>query len=316
MRKAPWRKAQSSALLRAKLFDFQERPRAMAPQHFLFLILICTIWGFNFVAAKVGVSAVPPLLFSGLRFAILLAVLIPFLKPAPGRMRDIFLIALFNGAIHFGLMFIGVKLTAASVMAVIVQLNVPFATILSILMLGEIVKWRRWAGIAMTFLGVMIVSFDPHVLDSLTGVFFGAAAALSGAIAAIFMRRLSGVGVFQLQSWTAAVTAPILLLASLVFETGQLAAIEGATWLTWGALLFTAFGASLIGHNGYYYLLQRYEVSLIAPLSLLSPILGVVFGIAVLGEPMTTRIVLGALTAFVGVGILAIRGRQPVDTEI
>ena len=41
-------------------------------------------------------------------------------------------------------------------------------------------------------------------------------------------------------------------------------------------LLFTAFGASLIGHNGYYYLLQRYEVSLIAPLSLLSPILGVV----------------------------------------
>ena len=285
----------------------------MAPQHLLFMLLICTIWGFNFVAAKVGVGELPPLLFSGLRFSVLLAVLFPFLKVAPGRMRDIVLIALFNGAIHFGLMFIGVALTAASVMAVIVQLNVPFATILSIVMLGEQVKWRRWAGIAMTFLGVMIVSFDPHVLESLTGVFFGAAAALSGAIAAIFMRRLSGVGVFQLQSWTAAVTAPLLLLASLLFETGQLAAIESASGLAWGALLFTAFGASLIGHNGYYYLLQRYEVSLIAPLSLLSPILGVVFGIAVLGEPMTTRIVLGAVTAFLGVGILAIRGKQPVE---
>lgn len=286
----------------------------MAPQHLLFMLLICTIWGFNFVAAKVGVGQLPPLLFSGLRFAVLFAVLIPFLKVAPGRMRDIFLIAMFNGAIHFGLMFIGVSLTAASVMAVIVQLNVPFATILSIVMLGEQVKWRRWAGIAMTFLGVMIVSFDPHVLDSLTGVFFGAAAALSGAIAAIFMRRLSGVGVFQLQSWTAAITAPLLLLASLTFETGQLAAIESASWLGWGALLFTAFGASLIGHNGYYYLLQRYEVSLIAPLSLLSPILGVVFGVWVLGEPITTRIILGALTAFLGVGILAIRGKQPVET--
>lgn len=286
----------------------------MTPQHFVFLLLICTIWGFNFVAAKVGVSEIPPLLFAGLRFALLFALLIPFLKVAPGRMRDVVYIALFNGAIHFGLMFIGVALTEASVMAVIVQLNVPFATILSIVMLGEVVKWRRWAGIAMTFFGVMIVSFDPHVFDSLTGVLFGAAAALSGAVAAIYMRRLSGVGVFQLQSWTAAITAPALLLASLAFETGQVDAVASASWLAWGALLFTALGASLIGHNGYYYLLQRYEVSLIAPLSLLSPILGVVFGIWVLGEPMTTRIVLGATVAFLGVAILAIRGRQPVET--
>jgi O-acetylserine/cysteine efflux transporter len=138
---------------------------------------------------------------------------------------------------------------------------------------------------------------------------------MSGAIAAIYMRKLTNVGVFQLQSWTAAITAPSLLLASLVFETGQIEAIANASWLGWGALLFTAFGASLIGHNGYYYLLQRYEVSLIAPLSLLSPILGVVFGIWVLGEPMTTRIVLGATVAFIGVGILAIRGKRPVDIE-
>ncbi len=285
----------------------------MAPQHLLFMLLICAIWGFNFVAAKVGVGEVPPLLFAGLRFALLFLLLIPFLKVAPGRMRDVVVIAMFNGAVHFGLMFVGVSLTAASVMAVIVQLNVPFATMLSIVFLGEVVHWRRWAGIAMTFLGVMIVSFDPHVFDSLTGVLFGAAAALSGAVAAIYMRRLTNVGVFQLQSWTSAITAPCLLLASLAFETGQVDAVASASWLAWGALLFTAFGASLIGHNGYYYLLQRYEVSLIAPLSLLSPILGVVFGIWVLSEPMTTRIVLGAATAFVGVGILAIRGRQPVE---
>lgn len=308
---APERKFRSSARTAIRILSFD---RAMAPQHLLFLLLICAIWGFNFVAAKVGVSEIPPLLFAGLRFAILFALLIPFLKVAPGRMRDIVIIALFNGAIHFGLMFIGVALTAASVMAVIVQLNVPFATVLSIVFLGEVVMWRRWAGIALTVVGVTIVSFDPHVFDSITGIVFGAAAALSGAIAAIFMRKLSNVGVFQLQSWTSAITAPSLLLASLVFETGQIDAIANASWIAWGALLFTAFGASLIGHNGYYYLLQRYEVSLIAPLSLLSPILGVIFGIWVLDEPMTTRIILGAASAFVGVGILAVRGRQPVET--
>jgi O-acetylserine/cysteine efflux transporter len=286
----------------------------MAPQHLLLMLLICTIWGFNFVAAKVGVGQLPPLLFVGLRFLILMFVLAPYLKIAPGRMREVFLIAMFNGAIHFALMFIGVALTAASVVAVVVQLNVPFATILSIVFLGEVVKWRRWLGMACTFLGVMVISFDPHVFDSLTGVLFSAAAALSGAIAAIFMRKLTGVGMFQLQSWTAVVTAPLLLLASFIFETGQLEAIANADAIGWGALLFTALGASLIGHSGYYYLLQRYEVSLIAPLSLLSPILGVVFGVWVLSEPLTPRLMLGAAIAFAGVAILAIRGRVPVES--
>ena len=125
----------------------------MAPHHLLLLLLICTIWGFNFVAAKVGVGQIPPLLFTGLRFLILALVLIPFLKPAPGRMRDVLLIAAFNGAIHFGLMFTGVALAAASVVAVVAQLNVPFATLLSIFVLGEAVRWRRWLGMAMAFGG-------------------------------------------------------------------------------------------------------------------------------------------------------------------
>jgi O-acetylserine/cysteine efflux transporter len=66
----------------------------------------------------------------------------------------------------------------------------------------------------------------------------------------------------------------------------------------------------------YYYLLQRYEVSLIAPMSLLSPILGVIFGVTILGEPLTGRIAIGAAVAFAGVAILAIRGKAPVEAEI
>src|SRR5215212_526200 len=65
------------------------RSAAMTLQHFLLMVLICTIWGFNFVAAKVGVNEFPPLLFTGLRFSLLALVLIPFLKPAAGRMTDV-----------------------------------------------------------------------------------------------------------------------------------------------------------------------------------------------------------------------------------
>lgn len=287
----------------------------MQPAHFLLLVAICAVWGFNFVASKVGVNQFPPLFFVGLRFGVLLLCLLPFLRWAPGRMRDVILIALFNGAFHFGLLFVGIALTEASVVAIVVQLNAPFATMLSIVLLGEVVRWRRWTGIALTFLGVAIISVEPHVLDAPAGVLFSAAAALSGAFAAILMRRLTNVGAFQLQSWTALVTAPSLLAASFFLETGQMEAMAMADVWGWGALLYTTFGASLIGHNVYYWLLQRYEVSLLAPLTLLSPILGVFFGITILDEPLTTRILIGAAIAFAGVTILALRNKVPVEPE-
>ena len=287
----------------------------MQPAHFLLLVAICAVWGFNFVASKVGVNQFPPLFFVGLRFGVLLLCLLPFLRWAPGRMRDVILIALFNGAFHFGLLFVGIALTEASVVAIVVQLNAPFATMLSIELLGEVVRWRRWSGIALTFLGVAIISVEPHVLDAPAGVLFSAAAALSGAFAAILMRRLTNVGAFQLQSWTALVTAPALLAASFFLETGQVEAVASADLMAWGALLYTTFGASLIGHNVYYWLLQRYEVSLLAPLTLLSPILGVFFGITILDEPLTTRILIGAAIAFAGVAILALRNKVAVEPE-
>jgi len=287
----------------------------MQPAHFLLLVAICAVWGFNFVASKVGVNQFPPLFFVGLRFSILLLCLLPFLRWAPGRMRDVFLIALFNGALHFGLLFAGIALTEASVVAVVVQLNAPFATMLSIVWLGEVIRWRRWSGIALTFMGVAIISVEPHVVDAPAGVLLSATAALSGAVAAILMRRLTNVGAFQLQSWTSAVTAPCLLAASFFLETGQMQAMASADLWGWGALLYTAFGASLIGHNVYYWLLQRYEVSLLAPLTLLSPILGVFFGVSILDEPLSTRIALGAAIAFVGVAILALRNKVPVEPE-
>jgi O-acetylserine/cysteine efflux transporter len=213
------------------------------------------------------------------------------------------------------LLFVGIALTEASVVAIVVQLNAPFATMLSIVLLGEVVRWRRWTGIALTFLGVAIISVEPHVLDAPAGVLFSVAAALSGAVAAILMRRLTNVGAFQLQSWTALVTAPALLAASFLLETGQGEALASADLMAWGALLYTTFGASLIGHNVYYWLLQRYEVSLLAPLTLLSPILGVFFGITILDEPLTSRIALGAAIAFAGVTILALRNKVPVEPE-
>ena len=94
----------------------------------------------------------------------------------------------------------------------------------------------------------------------------------------------------------------------------QLDAIKSASWLGWSGVLYTAIGASLIGHAGMYYLLQRYEVTQTAPLTLLAPIWGVVFSVLLLGDTLTERMLIGGVMTLIGVGIVSLRQKVLVDT--
>ncbi len=284
----------------------------MAPHHLAFMVLICLIWGFNFVAGKVGVGEFPPLLFTSLRFVLLALLLVPFLKLHPGRMRTILAIGLFSGSIHFGLMFSALTIANASVIGIASQLNAPFLTLLSIFFLGETVRWKRWLGIALAFSGIAVISFDPVIAQDWPGVLMVAFAALSMAVGMIFMRRIKGVSPMEMQAWIAVLSVAVLLPLSFLMEADQWGHIADASWLAWGAVVYTAVGASLIGHGGIYYLLQRYDASLTGPLTLMAPLFGVFFGVTVLDEPLTVRLVIGGAIAILGVLIIALReGKKP-----
>lgn len=285
----------------------------MTRQHLAFMMLINLIWGFALVAAKVSLGHFPPMLFTALRFILIIMVLFPFLKLHEGRMKQVMIIALCAGPLGFGFFFAGVALSNPSVVAVVSQLGVPFATILSVIFLKEQVRWKRWLGIGLSFAGVMVISFDPTVFNFLTGVIFVVISALIGSVSTIFQRQIRNVGVFEMQAWIAVVAGPIMLACSLAFESGHMELIKTASWLEWGGICYTAFASSLIGHAGIYYLLQRYEVTQTAPLTLLSPIFTVIFSVTLLGDVLTTRMVVGALIALTGILIVSLRQKQIVD---
>ncbi len=287
----------------------------MSAPHLTLILFITLVWGFNYVAGKAGVTELPPILFTGLRFFLLSIILLPWLKLHRGQMWPIAIISLTMGGVHFAIFYMG--LAAAhdvSTVAIAGQLGVPFATIMSILFLNEKVHWKRWAGISTSFAGVMIIGFDPVVFQYLNGLILVILAALVGSIAMIYMRRLNGVGVFELQAWIALMSWPVLAPLSVLMEDGQIAAITAATWAGWGGVLYTVIGTSLVGHAGMYYLLQRYEVTQTAPLTLLSPVWGVFFGVTLLGDTMTPRILLGGALTLIGVAIVTIRQKALVDT--
>jgi len=285
----------------------------MTPQHLAFMVLINLIWGFALVAGKVSLDHFPPFLFAALRFGLITLVLFPFLKLHEKRMRDVIIIALCAGPVGFGLFFIGLSIADASVVAIVTQLGVPLSTLLSIIFLHEQVSWRRWLGIALAFGGIVIISFDPTVFNYITGVIVILGSVVVQSIGTIFQRQLKGVGVFELQAWVAIMGWPLLLGGSLVAEQDQLALIASANWLEWAGVFYVAFASSLVGHAGIYYLLQRYEVSQTAPLTLLAPLFTVFFAVMLLGETLTTRMMIGAAVALVGVFIVTLRQAQKGD---
>jgi O-acetylserine/cysteine efflux transporter len=271
------------------------------------LLALCAnfAWAFNFIAGKAGVTYFPPLLFTSLRFGLLLLLLLPFLRWLPGRMVAVFQVAVLLGVLHFGLMFAGLAVSGdISSVAIATQLYVPFAALLAAWWLRERLNRQRLLGIGLAFSGVLVVGFDPIVLRHLDALVLITAAALVMALATIMMRRLPGIGVFNLQAWIALISFPCHALLSLLLESGQWQAIQSATWLEFAAPAYSAVGASLVGHSIVYYLLGRYPVSVTTPIMLLTPVLAVAFGVTLWGDTLTWKLLLGGAMTLAGVAIV------------
>jgi O-acetylserine/cysteine efflux transporter len=280
-----------------------------------FLVFINLIWGLNYIASKIGVDQVPPLIFTALRFSFLALILSPFIRWHRGLMGSLVVAAVFAGGLHFSLLLVGLHLAnTVSTVAIAGQLGVPFATLMSIVVLGEVVRWRRWSGILLSFSGVMVMGLDPHVFQFWQGLACVVLSALLGSIGLMAVKRLQEIRPLELQAWFALISAPLILIFSVIFESGQLAAIRNAHWDAWGALAFNVLGASLLAHTGYFYLVQKYPVTSVSPLTVMSPLFGVLFGVTLLGDQLTTRMIVGGAMTLTGVFIIALREKQIADT--
>jgi O-acetylserine/cysteine efflux transporter len=284
----------------------------------LFLLIgITFIWGVNLITSKVGVNEIPPILFTVLRFAIVTIVLLPVLRIHPGQMRTLTIAALLSGALNFGLNFAGLRrATNVSSVAIMTQLGVPFTTLLSVAMLGEVVRWRRRTGVALSFLGVIIMGFDPQIGDRWESVALVVASAFFGALGLIVVKRLQGFTPAEVLGWTYVISLPVLIAASLLLEHPNLSSWHEISWRAWGSLLFAAVVASLVAHTGYFHLVQRYPVTSIAPLTTLSPVFSIILGVLLLGDHLTWRILIGGACTLVGVLIITLRERRIVDTGV
>ena len=282
-------------------------------------------FGAAFISAKIGVGEFPPLLFTAMRFFIIALLLIPFLKIHRGQMLNILLISFLGGGIHFSFFYLALDNSIyISSVAIVLQLGVPFATILSVLLLNEVIRWRRVLGIFFAFAGVIILIFEPTVFNDLGGVYYALLAAFSMSVSLLFMKKLIKVKVFDLQAWIALISCIFLGLSSYLLEQDQVSSIVNATLKGWIAVGFTALVATGIGHAGFYYLLTKHDISKIIPLTLLAPVLGIINALIIsyysliegFNEIISYKIIIGGSLTLLGVGIVMMREKNKKLPEL
>ncbi len=281
----------------------------MKLRDFLILVFICVVWASNNIVSKIVVAQwdVPPLFYASVRFAVVTLATLPWLLPAPRPIWRIVTVAMLMGAGNFALLFIGFKTASPSAASVVIQLGMPMTTALSVLMLGEKVRWRRGIGMALTLAGALVVMWHPDGMALSAGLWLVAAAALAGSLGAVMMKQMEGIKPLRFQAWVGFSSLWPLALASAIFEHGQVAAVAAVPWGFVGAILFSALIVSVIGHTFYYSLIQRYEATLISPLTLMTPLFTIIMGVTITHDPFDLRMGIGASLALLGVLIIALR---------
>lgn len=280
----------------------------MKPRHFLLFVLVCLVWASNNVLSKTLVSHwhVPPLFYTTMRFAIVLVCTLPWLRPAPRPLWRIAVLGVLMGGGNFALMFVALNWVSASEAAIVVQTSVPMTTLLSVAILGERIRWRRGLGIALAFGGVLIVMYQPGFAIS-AGMLLLLASAFCGSLGAIMMKQMGEIAPLQFQAWVALMGVLVISPLSLVFEPHALSSTLAAGWPIVAAVLYSALVTSIFAHTAYYFLIAKYEANLVAALTLMTPLMTIGLGSALIADPIDAKMILGTAIALSGVLIIALR---------
>lgn len=293
----------------------------MPASHLALILAICLAWGGNFLASAIALKHFPPFLFTALRLAVLLVCLFPFLKPiARGQRLRVGAIALLSGALHFGLNFWALRAAGdISSVAIALQSYIPMSAVLAVVFLSERIGWRTWAGIGLAFGGVLVLGFDPLVLDAPAALLMTLTAALMLAAGTTMMRGVRGVDVFQMQAWTALLGIPVLVAISAAIEPPAWPIMQSAAGKDWAGVAYSGLIASLVGHGLLYWLVQRHPVSQVTPYLLLAPVFAITLGVLVWGDRPGPKLVIGGAMVLGGVLLVALRavtrGRVVVPSD-
>jgi O-acetylserine/cysteine efflux transporter len=174
--------------------------------------------------------------------------------------------------------------------SLVLQASAPFTVLLAGLWLRERLTRRQAFGIAVAVLGLVVIAVHRSQVAALLPVVLTLCGALGWAFGNVCSRQARAPQPFQLTLWMSVVPPVPMLVLSLVVEGPERVGAALRTSLTLAALpsvlglLYIVVVATLLGYGLWNSLLSRYPSSVVAPFSMLVPVVGVLSSWLFFGE--------------------------------
>lgn len=288
--------------------------------------VVYLVWGSTYLAIKVMVDTIPPLLGAGVRFLVAGLLLAGWVTARHGRAAFTWRPRQLGAVALTGLLLVvgGPGLTTVaeqhvpSGLAALVVASVPLWVVLWQLAARERVGLIPAAGVVLGLVGVGVLvwpSGGNHgsvAGASMFGVGLLLVVALSYATGSFLSPRL------PLPANTFSTSAVQMLLAGLIVtaaglltgEASQLDLASVSSSSVW-ALAYLIGPGSLLAYTAYVWLLAHVPVAKVTTYAYVNPIVAVLLGWLVLSEQLTARMLLGATLTLAGVATVVTTARQP-----
>ncbi len=272
--------------------------------------VVYVVWGSTYLAIRVGVGHLPPLLFAGIRYVVAGALLYPIAVrasatrrgPDVGRARPgakawlagavvgILLLAGGNGGVTFA------ERSVPSGFAAVLVATVPlWMIVFAWPMQHQRVTWRSAAGLVVGLAGVVILVGNAEASGRISGVIIVLGAAAAWGFGSVLSGRLPLPGHALLAAAIEMLAGGVVLLA-LAAGTGEFSHVQWSSVpaTAWIALGYLIGPGSILAFTAYGYALSHLPVSTVSTYAYVNPVVAVLAGAVILGEHLTWHEGLGA----------------------
>ena len=283
---------------------------------YLLGVSFCVLWSSAFIAAKFGLTAAPPLAQLTIRFLFAGALLVGLLylmgKRWPDNKADVvtgILLGVLNNSIYLGLFFYAMQTITAGLAALIAALT-PLATVfLAQPILGERITRRVLLGVGLGLAGTFIVLRERlgNGVDDPTGVllgFIGMLCLTAGTI--LYRKRGSHADPFVMNTIQTVASGIALLPVALLLEDWGTIQFNATFFLSVGYL---SIMLSIVALLIWFRMIQIAGAGKASSFHFLNPGLGMLFGFAILGEPVALNDLIGLVPIVIGIVLVTWPGR-------
>jgi len=259
--------------------------------HLLVALLLIMIWGINLIFIKVGLAEVSPLLLCAIRFFLASIPAIFFIKPPAAPFKMVALYGLVMFALQFSFIFTGMNVgMTAGMTSVIMQVQVFFSMLFAAILLSERPSAKQIIGALISFSGIVLLAMHVDQTMSLLGFMCVIAGAASWGMGNLISKKLKTVNMLALVVWGSFVACcPMFILSFLIEGTDSiLYTYHHLTWLGGTSILYIVYMSTLAGYGIWNWLLSHHPVSVVAPFTLLIPIVATFSSVLILDETLNS----------------------------